>query len=83
MSEMVLAREKVHAEPSAPAPAPEVQLPKSALVIDKPLRSGQQVYARGRDAVVLARLLGEAGRTPTRVPDLADVSGELVEGRRR
>ena len=25
-----------------------------ALVIDKPLRSGQQVYARGRDLVVLA-----------------------------
>lgn len=34
------------AAPQAPAP--------SALVIDKPLRSGQQVYARGRDAVVLA-----------------------------
>ncbi|MGV3570500.1 MAG: septum site-determining protein MinC [Ramlibacter sp.] len=50
--EMVLAREPVAAEPSAPAP--ELQLPKSALVIDKPLRSGQQVYARGRDAVVLA-----------------------------
>jgi septum site-determining protein MinC len=31
-----------------PAPAP------GALVIDKPLRSGQQVYARGRDLVVLA-----------------------------
>ena len=26
----------------------------SALVVDKPLRSGQQVYARGRDLVVLA-----------------------------
>lgn len=37
---------------SAPAPAPEVSPP--ALVIDKPLRSGQQVYARGRDLVVLA-----------------------------
>lgn len=32
----------------APAPAP------GALVIDKPLRSGQQVYARGRDLVVMA-----------------------------
>jgi septum site-determining protein MinC len=31
-----------------PAPAP------GALVIDKPLRSGQQVYARGRDLVVMA-----------------------------
>ena len=27
---------------------------QDALVIDKPLRSGQQVYARGRDLVVLA-----------------------------
>jgi septum site-determining protein MinC len=36
------------AEPAAVAG----QLP--ALVIDKPLRSGQQVYARGRDLVVMA-----------------------------
>ena len=28
--------------------------PMTALVIDKPLRSGQQVYARGRDLVVLS-----------------------------
>ena len=28
--------------------------PPGALVIDKPLRSGQQVYARGRDLVVMA-----------------------------
>ena len=27
---------------------------QSALVVDKPLRSGQQIYARGRDLVVLA-----------------------------
>ncbi|MBL0421288.1 septum site-determining protein MinC [Ramlibacter sp. AW1] len=43
------------AEPEASAPA-EVQHieppPTSALVIDRPLRSGQQVYARGRDLVV-------------------------------
>ncbi|MEO7399336.1 MAG: septum site-determining protein MinC [Polaromonas sp.] len=40
-----------------PAPQPEPQAaaaPLGALVIDKPLRSGQQVYARGRDLVVLA-----------------------------
>ena len=30
------------------------QAPAGALVIDKPLRSGQQVYARGRDLVMLA-----------------------------
>jgi septum site-determining protein MinC len=42
-------------EPAAEASAPVTpQLPPSALVIDKPLRSGQQVYARGRDVVVLA-----------------------------
>ena len=29
-------------------------IPTSALIIDKPLRSGQQVYARGRDLVVLS-----------------------------
>lgn len=47
---------------SAPAPAPEapqivreVTVPAGAtLVIDKPLRSGQQVYARGGDVIVLA-----------------------------
>ena len=30
------------------------QIPTTAMVIDKPLRSGQQVYARGRDLVVLS-----------------------------
>jgi septum site-determining protein MinC len=37
----------------SPSPAVEVA-PAAALVIDKPLRSGQQVYARGRDLVVLS-----------------------------
>ncbi len=35
-------------------PAMVPQLPTTAMVIDKPLRSGQQVYARGRDLVVLS-----------------------------
>ena len=40
---------------SAPATAaPPLNGQLSALIIDKPLRSGQQVYARGRDLVVLA-----------------------------
>ncbi len=39
---------------SAPAPAAAPVPPPSALVVDKPLRSGQQVYARGRDLVVLS-----------------------------
>jgi septum site-determining protein MinC len=39
---------------AAVQPAVQSQLPTAALVIDKPLRSGQQVYARGRDLVMLA-----------------------------
>lgn len=42
---------------SEPAAAPTPATPTvaaGALVIDKPLRSGQQVYARGRDLVVMA-----------------------------
>ena len=48
--------EAVASEPVASqveAASPIAVLP-SALVIDKPLRSGQQVYARGRDLVVMA-----------------------------
>ena len=41
------------AEPVAQQPQVHAA-PLGALVIDKPLRSGQQVYARGRDLVVLA-----------------------------
>jgi septum site-determining protein MinC len=37
-----------------PAVAREEPGPEGALLVDKPLRSGQQVYARGRDLVVLA-----------------------------
>ena len=42
--------------PPAAASSPAEAAPASlgALVIDKPLRSGQQVYARGRELVVLA-----------------------------
>lgn len=46
----------VESEPTAKAPmqAPPPASTLGALVIDKPLRSGQQVYARGRDLVVMA-----------------------------
>ena len=37
-----------------PVAAPQPMPTPGALVIDKPLRSGQQVYARGRDLVVMA-----------------------------
>ena len=46
-----------HAQVLAPLAATPVQSPMpnlGALIVDKPLRSGQQVYARGRDLVVLA-----------------------------
>ncbi|MDB5883791.1 MAG: minC [Ramlibacter sp.] len=44
---------------AAPHPSPlpkgeREQLPTSALVVDRPLRSGQQVYAKGRDLIVLS-----------------------------
>lgn len=44
---------------TAPVPVPPPvqaipEAPLGALVINKPLRSGQQIYARGRDLVVLA-----------------------------
>lgn len=41
------------ASPMPTAPAAPV-LESTALVIDKPLRSGQQIYAKGRDLVVMA-----------------------------
>ena len=45
-------RAAASAAPAAPVPAPAA--PVQALVLDKPLRSGQQCYAKGRDLVVLA-----------------------------
>jgi len=49
-------RSDVPCEPVSAPPAPAVAPPPEpgALVIDRPLRSGQQVYARGRDLVVMA-----------------------------
>jgi septum site-determining protein MinC len=43
-----------NAEAAAPAAPQPAAAPSGALVIDKPLRSGQQAYARGRDLVMLA-----------------------------
>ena len=57
----VVASSPPSAEPSSapepisePVPAAEPSPPSGALLIDKPLRSGQQIYARGRDLVVMA-----------------------------
>jgi septum site-determining protein MinC len=45
----------ITARAAAPIPVqPMPEAPLGALVINKPLRSGQQIYARGRDLVVLA-----------------------------
>ena len=62
-ADLIMAAERLAAEaPAAPAAVPAPQpvapaappVPTTAMVIDRPLRSGQQVYARGRDLVVMA-----------------------------
>ena len=56
-------RVQAPAAPRAPEPVPTAAVPASAqaelpvpgaLIVERPLRSGQQVYARGRDLVLLA-----------------------------
>ncbi len=47
------AAEAEQSKPAPPAP-PTAEAAPGAMVISKPLRSGQQVYARGRDLVVMA-----------------------------
>ncbi len=48
------------AEPQTPAPSVEQPAPAptftSAMRIDKPLRSGQQIYAKGRDLIVMGNV---------------------------
>lgn len=50
----VVQRAQPATDAAAPVAAPPPAAVPGALVIDKPLRSGQQVYARGRDLVVMA-----------------------------
>jgi septum site-determining protein MinC len=56
--DVVLQRQVPPAADVAPAPPAAAVVPPQvgaeAMVVDRPLRSGQQVYARGRDLVVLA-----------------------------
>ena len=47
-------REREQQPQPEPAPVAVPTPPASALIVDRPLRSGQQVYARGRDLVVLS-----------------------------
>jgi septum site-determining protein MinC len=62
-SDARIKRSMLVSEASAPAPTPVPELtipevttfePLGAMVIQKPLRSGQQVYAKGRDLIVMA-----------------------------
>jgi len=48
------AQQPQSSSPSSKSPSAELSLPPGALVVEKPLRSGQRVYARGRDLVLLA-----------------------------
>jgi septum site-determining protein MinC len=50
-----IAPEPARARPEPPPARPDpAEAPLTALIIDKPLRSGQQVYARGRDIIVMS-----------------------------
>ena len=53
MPELALSASMASTEPAQPQPAQRVTA-VATMVIDKPLRSGQKVYARGSDLVVLA-----------------------------
>lgn len=53
-AEVVVAPPPAPAEAETTAVVHEPAQPLSALVIDRPVRSGQMVYARGRDLVVMA-----------------------------
>jgi septum site-determining protein MinC len=72
--------------PSQRPATPSPQLPPapaSALIIDKPLRSGQQVYARGRDVVVLAMVnAGAEVIADGHVHVYAPLRGKAVAGAR-
>ena len=64
---------------AAAAPVP----PPSALVIDKPLRSGQQIYARGRDLVVLSMVNpGAEVIADGHIPVYAPLRGKAIAGAR-
>lgn len=51
---VAVAEEAPEAAPGEVAPAAPLPPPAATLIVDKPLRSGQRVYARGTDLVVLA-----------------------------
>ena len=54
LEEVVEPAPTVEAKPAVPESAPAQVASATTMVIDKPLRSGQRIYARGGDLVVLA-----------------------------
>ena len=61
----------------------EVQVAANTLVIDKPLRSGQQVYARGGDLVVLAAVnFGAEVIADGHIHVYAPLRGKAIAGHR-
>ncbi|WKB51317.1 septum site-determining protein MinC [Eleftheria terrae] len=78
---------------AAPAPAPDIAPPEAAreipvpptatVIVDKPLRSGQQVYARGGDIVVLAAVnFGAEVIADGNVHVYAPLRGKAIAGAR-
>ena len=66
-----------------PVAAPQPMPMPGALVIDKPLRSGQQVYARGRDLVVMAMVNpGAEVIADGNIPVDAPLRGKAIAGAR-
>ena len=83
----------VQAAPRPPEPAPAIRRPEpapaeplpapGALVIERPLRSGQQIYARGRDLVVLAMVnAGAEVVADGHVHVYAPLRGRVIAGAR-
>ncbi|MFT3778806.1 MAG: septum site-determining protein MinC [Ottowia sp.] len=82
----------VQAAPRAPEPAPAIRRPEpvaselpapGAMVVARPLRSGQQVYARGRDLVVLAMVnAGAEVVADGHVHVYAPLRGRVIAGAR-
>ncbi|MBC7437066.1 MAG: septum site-determining protein MinC [Bdellovibrionales bacterium] len=70
--------------PKATAPKPLQELPHhGALIVTKPLRSGQQVYAKGRDLVVMAMVnVGAEVIADGHIHVYAPLRGKAIAGAR-
>jgi septum site-determining protein MinC len=83
VEELAATRTVEDAAPRAPAPPRAEHAAVAALVIDRPLRSGQQVYARGGDLVVLAAVnFGAAVRADGHIHVYAPLRGRAIAGAR-